>query len=80
MTEPKGSWNGALKPRTVKSGTNSLTVSSSHAYLIRPMGRMWLQNHPLTRLIPSLGVLSLNKHNYATITYFLLVQPAPALI
>lgn len=65
MTEPKGSWNSAVKPRTVKSGTNSLTVSSSHAYLIQPIGRTRLQNHSLTRLIASLGVLSLNKQNYA---------------
>lgn len=47
MTEANGSWTNAMKPRTVKSGTKSVTVSSSHAYLIQPMGRTQLHNHSL---------------------------------
>lgn len=45
MTEPRGSWTGVIKPSAEKSGTNSVTVSSSQAYLIQPMGRTWQQSH-----------------------------------
>lgn len=42
MTEPKGCWTRAMEPTRGKSGTNSMTVSSSHAYLIQPMNKTTL--------------------------------------